>query len=60
MIYENVKNRCDKLGISIRELERRAGISNGTISHWKTANPKIESLKAVAKVFGVNVDKLLN
>lgn len=59
MNYEKVKNLANKKGMSISELERRAGLSNGSISKWKVSNPTAHSLKAVANVLKVKVDKLL-
>lgn len=59
LLYENVKALADKRGISIGELERTAGLSNGAISKWKKSNPTVDNLKAVAKVLKVKVDKLL-
>lgn len=59
MIYENIKRLCDRLKITIAELEKRAGIGNGTIGGWKTSFPRADKLKAVADVLGVTVDDLM-
>ena len=59
MNYEKVKNLAKKKGMSISELERQAGLSTGCISKWKVSNPTVHSLKAVANVLKVKVDKLL-
>lgn len=59
MTFEKVKILAEKKGMSIRELERQAGLSNGAISKWKKSNPNVDSLKAVAVVLKVKVDKLL-
>ena len=59
MLYENVLELANKKGISISEVERRANISKGTISKWRTSNPRISSLKSVADVFGVTVNRLM-
>lgn len=59
MTFEKVKILAEKKGMSIRELERQAGLSNGAISKWKKSNPNVDSLKAVANVLKVKVDKLL-
>lgn len=60
MIFENVKALCDKKGISISQLEKEAGLGNGTIGGWRTSAPRVDSLQAVAKVLKVKVEKLLN
>lgn len=59
MIYNNVKELCEKQGISISELEKRAKLGNGTIGGWRKSSPKIANIQAVAKVLGVKVEKLL-
>ena len=59
MIYSNVKEICDKQGISISELEKRANLGNGTVGGWRKSSPKIANVQAVAKVLGVKLEKLL-
>lgn len=59
MIYNNVKELCEKQGISISELEKRAKLGNGTIGGWRKSSPKIANIQSVAKVLGVKVEKLL-
>jgi transcriptional regulator with XRE-family HTH domain len=59
MIYKKIKELAQKKKISISELERRAGLSNGSISKWNNVSPNINNLKAVADVLKVKVDKLL-
>lgn len=59
MIFNNIKKICDEKGISIFQLEKEAGLGNGTISGWKESMPRIYKLQAVAKVLEVKVDKLL-
>ena len=59
LLFENVKALANKKGMSIGELEKAAGLSNGAIFKWKVSNPKIDSVQAVAKVLKVKVDKLL-
>lgn len=59
MIYKNIKKICDERKISISQLERDSGLSNGAICKWKTTNPTVDNLKAVAKILNVTVDELL-
>ena len=47
-IYENVKKLADEKGMSIAEVERAAGIANGTIGKWRTKKPKMETVLKVA------------
>ncbi len=61
MIYENIKEVCDKKKISISALEKKAGIGNGTIGKWKEekSGPKVETLLKIAEVLGVSVGRLI-
>mgnify|MGYP003507064925 CR=1 len=59
MIFNNIKKICDEKGISIFQLEKEAGLGNGTISGWKESMPRIDKLQAVAKVLNVKMNKLL-
>ena len=59
MIFDNIKRITDEKSISIRTLENEAGLSNGTVGKWRTSNPTIDNLMAVAKVLGVAITDLL-
>jgi transcriptional regulator with XRE-family HTH domain len=59
LLYENVLKLATDRGMSISELEKRAGLSKASISKWKKSSPTADNLKAVAKVLKVKVDKLL-
>ena len=58
MIYENVEAIAIKRGISLAEVERKANLSKGAITKWKTASPTIKSLLAVSNVLEVNLEDL--
>ena len=58
-IFDNVKAFADQKGMSIMEIEKSAGLGNGTIGRWRTADPKINSLQAVANVLNVSLTDLL-
>lgn len=60
----NLKDRVSELaeerGItSIALLERKAGLSNGSIRHWNESLPSVDKLMAVANVLGVSVGYIL-
>ena len=59
MIYERVQAICKEKGMTIAELERAAGLTNGTIGKWRTSSPTVKSLQAVANVLKVKVQKLI-
>ena len=47
------------MGLSIREVEKRAGLENGAISKWTgTTSPRLENALNVASVLGVDVKEL--
>lgn len=60
MIFNIIKRLCAERNISISQLEKEAGLGNGTISGWKESMPRIDSLQAVARVLKVSVDDLLS
>lgn len=57
--YEKIKELTKEKGISVRELEKRLGYSNGYFSKWKSVSPNSEGLSKVADYFNVSVDYLL-
>lgn len=57
--YEKIKDLTRQEGISVRELEKRLGYSNGYFSKWKSVSPNSDGLAKVADYFGVSVDYLL-
>lgn len=59
MIYDNIKAYAKRQKKSIRELERVAGLTNGTIGKWNEVSPRVDNLHAVACELGVTVDALL-
>ena len=59
MIIDNIQRIADEKGLSIRSIERKAGLSNGTISKWDDHSPTVDNLTAVASVLKVSVNKLL-
>ena len=59
MIYANVKALAKKRGMPLYVVEQKAGLSSGTITRWKSIQPRVSSLQAVAKVLDVTVNTLL-
>lgn len=58
-LYENIKKKCKMRGISIAKLERATNLSIGSISHWRTSDPKVSNVKAVADYLHCTIDELL-
>lgn len=57
-IYDRIKELARLKGVSIRELEKQLGFSNGLIRQW-TKGTKTTSLEKVANYFNVSTDYLL-
>ena len=60
MIYDKIKEICEERGVSVRSIEIEAGLKNGAIIKWNDSSPTVKSLKAVADVLKVKVDKLIS
>lgn len=58
-IFERITNKCKEKKISIRNLEERTGLSNGTIKRWKTQEPGALKLHNVAKTLGVSIEWII-
>lgn len=54
-----IKELCLRKKITVAELERNVGLSNGAIGKWAECSPRVDSLKRVADYFGVALDDLL-
>lgn len=59
MIYQNVKKLAEENNLTIRQVELKAELGNGTIARWKKSKPSIVTLVKVAKVFNVPIEELL-
>jgi len=59
-LKEKVTDLCKKKGITVRELERRAGLKERTIQHWDKSEPSGAKLYAVANVLNVPIEELLS
>lgn len=58
-LYEKIVRLCKERGISVRKMEVDAGLTVGTVWHWRHTDPAASKLKAVADYFGCTVDELL-
>lgn len=59
MLLRKIKNMAKEKGLSIRKLENKAGLGNGTISGWETSSPNVDNLKKVADILECTIDELL-
>ncbi|UPU32414.1 helix-turn-helix domain-containing protein [Pediococcus acidilactici] len=59
-LFDRTKEIIKKRGMSVSEVERKAGLSENYLYTWKKSdNPRKKSIESVAKVLGVSVDYLL-
>lgn len=59
-LKEKVTDLCKEKNLSVRELERRAGLKQRTIQHWDESEPSGTKLLAVALVLDVPIEELLS
>lgn len=58
-IFERTKSIAKQKGLTLKQVEEKAGLSETSLYNWKRSNPKSENLEKVAKVLNVSVDYLL-
>ena len=60
-IYANFKHLLKQNGVTPYQVSKATGISQSTLSDWKTgrAKPKADKLLKLAEYFGVTVDYFL-
>lgn len=58
-LLNRIKELAKHKEITIAELERETGISNGQIGKWGTRSPNVKNIQKVANYFGVSIDYLL-
>ena len=57
-LLERVKELCSESKVSQRTVEKECGLSNGSITKWKTSNPSSDTVQKVAEFFNVSTDWL--
>lgn len=58
-MYETIKAEATKRGLSIRQLEIRSNVGDGTIEKWKRSSPKLDTLEKVADALGLKPETLI-
>lgn len=58
-MFDRIKELAKKRGLSLSQLNEKAGFKQNVIYSWKTKTPSIDKVESVAKVLGVSVDYLL-
>lgn len=57
--FERIKETAKKRGLTLAQLNDKAGLGTNSIYHWKSKRPSAENLSKVANVLGVSSDYLL-
>ncbi len=58
-IIDRIKDLAAEKRISLAELERRTGLSSGSITKWGKSSPSIDKLQKIADYFNVSTDYLI-
>lgn len=58
VMLDKIKELCTRNQISIFQLEKQCGLSNGSVYHWDKIAPSYDKVIRVAKVLGVTVEEL--
>ncbi|WP_176552927.1 helix-turn-helix domain-containing protein [Levilactobacillus brevis] len=59
-LFERVKKMSKERGLSLSQLNDKAGLGKNAIYKWKTQKPSTENIQKVASALGVTVDYLLS
>lgn len=59
-LNERIVELCQQKGISQSQLERDLGIAKGSVTKWKTKEPRPSTLQKVADYLNVSVTYLMN
>ena len=58
-MFDRIKETAKKRGLSLAQLNEKAGMKQNIIYSWKKKKPSAEKLESVAEVLNVSVDYLL-
>lgn len=59
VLYQRIKELCNRNGISISKLEADLGFGNSSIKKWNSGtSPSIDKISKIANYFNVSIDYL--
>ena len=58
-IIDRIKELANARNLSLAEVERRTGLSSGSITKWGKSSPSADKLEKVAGFFEVSTDYLI-
>lgn len=59
-LFETIKKLAKKQGLSLLQVNEKAGLGKMSIYNWKNKTPSISALKKVAEVLNTTVNDLIN
>lgn len=59
-ILDKIRELANLKQVSLAEIERKSGLSSGSITKWDKSSPSAEKLEQVAEYLGVSMDYLLD
>lgn len=59
-IYKRLKETAKKRGIKLKDIGKKAGVSDRMVFAWRYNVPRAENLAKVADALGVTTDYLMN
>ena len=57
-VYDIVSEKAKEKGLTIQQLEIKAGLGNATIGKWRKNNPSMKSIISVAQALEIPVQDL--
>ena len=58
-IVKSIKNLCKENNITIGQLEKKVGLSQGLVSKWKDKTPSLDKIVDIADYFNVTLDEVI-
>ncbi len=58
-IFDRVKTLCEAKGISVSQMEKEIGISQGAAYKWKVSSPSKKMFEKLSVFFNVSIDYLM-
>lgn len=58
-LLDNIKKYAKQRGLTLRQVNDKAGLGTNAIYRWKNQKPSFEKIEKVSKVLGIPTDRLL-
>ena len=57
-LYDRIKTECEKQNITIKQLEKNAGVANGTVGKWRKGAPRVSTLIKISEALKIPFSEL--